>query len=56
MAECNEVECPCLKTTCPRHGKCCDCVMHHRAGPSIVACLRPVAEAQIAAAVEAAGK
>ena len=26
----NSVDCPCTKD-CPRHGKCCECVAHHRA-------------------------
>lgn len=31
MAECsNTRECTCTYPGCPRHGKCCECVAHHR--------------------------
>ena len=37
----NTVDCPCTKD-CPRHGKCCECVKHHKAaGNKLPACLRP---------------
>ena len=31
MAEChNKLDCDCTYPGCPRHGKCCECVAHHR--------------------------
>lgn len=33
------IECPCPKE-CPRHGKCCACVAHHREHGKLPACLR----------------
>ena len=37
----NSIDCPCTKD-CPRHGKCCECVKHHKAaGNKLPACLRP---------------
>ena len=35
MAGCNEENCNCPKTECERHGKCCECINHHRA-PDVV--------------------
>ena len=36
----NNIECPCTKEGCPRHGKCCECVKHHREhGKKLPACL-----------------
>ncbi|MBQ1468503.1 MAG: hypothetical protein IIZ27_08510 [Solobacterium sp.] len=26
----NNHPCTCPNTNCPRHGRCCDCVAHHR--------------------------
>lgn len=26
----NNIDCPCTKEGCPRHGKCCECVAHHK--------------------------
>lgn len=38
----NNIECPCPKD-CPRHGKCCACVQHHREnGDKLPACLRGI--------------
>ena len=38
----NSVDCPCTKD-CPRHGKCCECVKHHKdAGTNLPACLRGI--------------
>ncbi len=37
------IACPCPKD-CPRHGKCCACVAHHRKGHKLPACLRHQAE------------
>ena len=28
--ELNKLECTCPETDCVRHGKCCECVAHHR--------------------------
>jgi len=33
-------ECPCPKTDCPNHGKCCSCVVKHREGGNLPFCLR----------------
>ena len=39
----NTIECPCTKEGCPRHGKCCECVAHHKAhGTKLPACLRGI--------------
>ena len=29
---CNTIKCTCTYTTCSRHGKCCECIEHHRGG------------------------
>ncbi len=34
-----DVECPCKKTSCVNHGKCCDCVKRHRGKEYLPACL-----------------
>ena len=34
-----DIECPCPKD-CPRHGKCCACVAHHRAMGNLPRCSR----------------
>lgn len=33
------IDCPCPKD-CPRHGKCCSCVAHHRQNGKLPNCLR----------------
>ncbi len=33
------IKCPCPKD-CPRHGKCCACVAHHREHGNLPNCLR----------------
>jgi hypothetical protein len=33
-------ECPCPKTDCLNHGKCCSCVVKHREGGNLPFCLR----------------
>ena len=39
----NNVDCPCAKEGCPRHGKCCECVKHHREhGKKLPVCLRGI--------------
>lgn len=39
----NHIDCPCTKEGCPRHGKCCECVAHHKAhGTKLPACLRGI--------------
>lgn len=35
------IDCPCPKD-CPRHGKCCACVAHHRRIGKLPSCLRNV--------------
>jgi hypothetical protein len=32
-------DCPCT-ANCERHGKCCECMRHHRAGESLTACMK----------------
>lgn len=35
----NHIDCPCTKD-CPCHGKCCECVAHHKEhGKKLPACL-----------------
>ena len=37
------INCPCTKEGCPRHGKCCECVAHHKAhATKLPACLRGI--------------
>lgn len=36
------INCPCPKD-CPRHGKCCLCVAHHREHGNLPLCLRDLA-------------
>jgi hypothetical protein len=31
--------CPCLNSTCKRHGKCCECINFHRSKNGIVFCM-----------------
>ena len=39
----NNIDCPCTKEGCPRHGKCCECVAHHKEhGKKLPACLREI--------------
>ena len=39
----NQTNCPCTKEGCPRHGKCCECVAHHKEhGKKLPACLRGI--------------
>ena len=37
----NTLECPCPKTTCPRHKKCCECTLNHRQTDSLPFCIFP---------------
>ena len=40
--ECISVkECACPKTSCPNHGRCCDCVIKHKVTDSLPYCLFP---------------
>jgi len=34
--------CPCPKTTCENHSKCCDCVANHRAKESLTFCMKKI--------------
>lgn len=43
---CNEANCTCPKTTCPRHCTCCECIMNHRGNGSLVFCMREIANKQ----------
>ena len=39
----NNIDCPCTKENCPRHGHCCECVAHHKkSGTKLPACLRGI--------------
>lgn len=39
----NNIDCPCTKEGCPRHGKCCECVAHHKEhGKKLPTCLRGI--------------
>ena len=35
----NVGDCVCPKTSCPNHGKCCDCVVKHKETDSLPFCL-----------------
>jgi hypothetical protein len=35
----NPVDCTCTYTSCPRHGKCCECIAYHRRSGEFPACL-----------------
>ncbi len=37
----NVKECPCPKTECVNHGRCCDCVTKHKLTDSLPLCLFP---------------
>lgn len=43
---CNSENCICPYTECERHGKCCDCINHHRKDGSLVNCLKSMLEEQ----------
>jgi hypothetical protein len=40
-ADQNLVDCTCASATCPRRGKCCECVANHRAKGQLPGCLMP---------------
>ena len=42
MVNCNEANCTCKMVNCVRHGKCCECINHHREKGSLVACMKVV--------------
>lgn len=45
MTQCphNQIDCPCTKEGCPRHGHCCACVAHHKEhGKKLPVCLRGI--------------
>jgi hypothetical protein len=35
----NVTECPCPKTTCQNHGRCCVCIVKHKETDSLPFCL-----------------
>ena len=35
MVNCNEANCTCKMVNCVRHGKCCECINHHRENRSL---------------------
>ena len=37
----NKKSCPCTKTSCPNHGRCCACVNKHIATDSLPFCVFP---------------
>jgi hypothetical protein len=37
----NKKNCPCTYPGCPRKGKCCDCIAHHREVGELPGCLFP---------------
>jgi len=42
---CTEVKnCPCPKTECDNHAKCCVCVAKHAEQGNLPSCLRPTTE------------
>lgn len=34
----NKASCPCTYAGCPRQGKCCECVAHHREAGELPGC------------------
>ncbi|HAF60202.1 MAG: DUF6485 family protein [Anaerovoracaceae bacterium] len=34
----NTIDCTCTYASCPRHGKCCECVLYHRRSREVPAC------------------
>ncbi|MFH1597971.1 MAG: hypothetical protein ABIB97_02785 [Patescibacteria group bacterium] len=36
----NKADCPCTHD-CPRRGKCCECIAHHRVSDELPACYFP---------------
>ena len=36
----NKKQCSCKSESCPRHGKCCECVKFHRDAGNKPACMR----------------
>ncbi|SCY92513.1 hypothetical protein [Alkaliphilus peptidifermentans] len=46
MTKCNVNSCPCPKTKCERHGKCCECIKHHRDIKTLVYCMRQIANSK----------
>jgi len=34
----NLKNCPCTYSGCPRKGKCCECIAHHRVNDELPAC------------------
>lgn len=36
----HEEKCICPRTACARHGKCCECIKHHRDKGDKVYCMR----------------
>jgi hypothetical protein len=37
----NKASCTCTYPGCPRKGKCCDCIAHHRERGELPGCLFP---------------
>jgi hypothetical protein len=38
MACSNNISCPCAATDCPRFGKCCECIKHHKSNGNLPIC------------------
>ena len=36
---CNKIPCTCTYPGCPRHGKCCECILYHRQKNQLPGCL-----------------
>lgn len=52
MAGCNEKNCTCPWVTCVRHGKCCECVMHHREVNHVPLCLQFLVDGAVEKALQ----
>ena len=37
----NLAECTCASESCPRRGKCCECIANHRSKGQLPGCLMP---------------
>lgn len=52
MPGCNEANCTCPWVTCVRHGKCCECVNHHRKVAHVPNCLSYMVDEAVKKAVD----
>lgn len=53
MAGCNEANCICPWHACVRHGKCCECIIHHRITGHPTNCMQYIMEEAVQTALDA---